>query len=252
MPMNPSRGENKDEFIGRCIGHEVGKGKSKEQAAAICYNIWEENLSEHSMKIMFSKDIPANIIKEYVKLGYQVYIWGGDGLFTKQAPAFKLAKQSGINDHRIFWGKLKWVMDNNNIQLFMSKEDMWDLDGFIKYVHNNEINLADEEGVGREIEERWVIHPDETKSGKSCPICVTLSKMEWVNKSRPVEYRWNGESKYLNGTGLPPYRRAHSEVGDGNWKVSDFYCKCSKQVRLAPMSLSKQEPLVINLHKCDE
>ena len=40
--VNPGKKESKDEFISRCIGVEVGAGKSQEQAAAICYTKWRE------------------------------------------------------------------------------------------------------------------------------------------------------------------------------------------------------------------
>jgi hypothetical protein len=74
--------------------------------------------------------------------------------------------------------------------------------------------------------------------------------MDWVPRSGEVEYRWNGNSKTING--LPPYRRAHSIVGDGNWKVSDFFCKCSKQVRSAPMKFNSGEKLVVHIpHTCN-
>jgi hypothetical protein len=42
MPLKPRKNENKQEYISRCIKHEVGLGKSKEQAAAICYKRWGE------------------------------------------------------------------------------------------------------------------------------------------------------------------------------------------------------------------
>lgn len=41
MPISKKEGESKNDFISRCIKHEVNKGKEQEQASAICYNIWE-------------------------------------------------------------------------------------------------------------------------------------------------------------------------------------------------------------------
>lgn len=249
MPIKPNRGENKDEFIGRCIGHEVGKGMDQKQAAAVCYSIWEESLSEHSMRIMFDKNVPSRVINSYLKSGYQCYIWGGNGVFNKQKPAFYLAKASGLNQHNIFWGKLEWVMSNNNINLFMSSDEYWNIDGYIQYYEDKSFNLADED-VSYVIEERWVTNPDQTGGLKSCPICITLEKMNWVPRGQQVEYRWNGESKPIEG--LPPYRRAHSIVGGDNWKVSDYYCKCSKQVRSAPMRFNSQEKIVVEIpHTCN-
>jgi hypothetical protein len=42
MPIKRRQGENKEEFISRCIPIEITNGKSGEQAAAICYSYWEE------------------------------------------------------------------------------------------------------------------------------------------------------------------------------------------------------------------
>ncbi|HSG31040.1 MAG TPA: hypothetical protein VLB82_05785 [Thermodesulfobacteriota bacterium] len=42
MPT-PRRGENKDDFMKRCIPQVVGEGKPQEQAIAICSSLWEQN-----------------------------------------------------------------------------------------------------------------------------------------------------------------------------------------------------------------
>ena len=39
--VEPSDGETKDEFIPRCIEYVVGEGKDQDQAAAVCYSMWE-------------------------------------------------------------------------------------------------------------------------------------------------------------------------------------------------------------------
>lgn len=178
--------------------------------------------------IMFDKNIPAGVISHFNNLGYKAYIWGGDGFFSKTGPAFRLAKQAGINNHNIFWGKLSYVIPNNEVGMFMSSNDEWkDLDGFVKWIDNDNIELAAGDPV---IQERWVTHPSETKSGESCPICITLEEMGWVDQGASVTYMWDNGSKIING--LPEYRMAHSTIGEGNWKVGDSKCKCSKQFRM--------------------
>lgn len=44
--VEPGKGEKKDEFIPRCIAYVTGEGKDTEQAAAICYSIWEQHFAE--------------------------------------------------------------------------------------------------------------------------------------------------------------------------------------------------------------
>ena len=39
--VEPGPTESQDEFISRCIEYIVGEGKDNEQAAAICYSMWE-------------------------------------------------------------------------------------------------------------------------------------------------------------------------------------------------------------------
>ena len=41
MPVKPKAGEEKEEFISRCISEEIGAGYESSQAAAICYSTWE-------------------------------------------------------------------------------------------------------------------------------------------------------------------------------------------------------------------
>jgi hypothetical protein len=40
--VEPKSGENKDEFISRCIAVEIGDGMEAEQAAAVCYTKWDK------------------------------------------------------------------------------------------------------------------------------------------------------------------------------------------------------------------
>ncbi len=53
MPVKPSAGETKDEFISRCIGEEVSAGYDTPQAAAICYSYWDK---ENMSKIKYTED----------------------------------------------------------------------------------------------------------------------------------------------------------------------------------------------------
>ena len=58
MPVNPGKGESKDEFISRCIGDEISSGIEQSQAAAICYSYWDKDkmskIKDTSAKVMAS------------------------------------------------------------------------------------------------------------------------------------------------------------------------------------------------------
>lgn len=46
--VEPGTGESEDEFIPRCIAYNVKEGKDQDQAAAICYDIWDRKQSFES------------------------------------------------------------------------------------------------------------------------------------------------------------------------------------------------------------
>lgn len=46
--VEPAKGEHKDAFIPRCVSYVVGEGKDPEQAAAICYSMWDQHFAEDS------------------------------------------------------------------------------------------------------------------------------------------------------------------------------------------------------------
>lgn len=84
MPINPRDGEDKNEFISRCIETEIEKyGKEQKQAAAICYSVWErknEDLLIRMERIIGDEtvtgDITTNTAKGRINTGCpKGYIW---------------------------------------------------------------------------------------------------------------------------------------------------------------------------------
>ena len=56
MPVKVNPSETEEQFIGRCIGIEIGYGKSQEQATAICYSYWENrNMKKTSTDRVIAK-----------------------------------------------------------------------------------------------------------------------------------------------------------------------------------------------------
>lgn len=54
--------------------------------------------------------------------------------------------------------------------------------------------------------ERWYAYGED-----SCPICDKLASLGWVEFGL-----------------LPPFKKAHSIIGEGKWKCSDANCQCAK------------------------
>jgi hypothetical protein len=55
MPVKIKPNEKEADFIGRCIGEEVGAGYEQEQAAAICYSYWRKGQNMSSQEKVNSK-----------------------------------------------------------------------------------------------------------------------------------------------------------------------------------------------------
>lgn len=44
MPEPPKKGEKHDDFIDRCMSHEIGKeGMEPDQARAVCESMWKQS-----------------------------------------------------------------------------------------------------------------------------------------------------------------------------------------------------------------
>ena len=256
MPLKPNAGESKDKFIGRCMGHYINKGKDQSQAYAICISEWENQLEEHKYSVMFDSEVPNYVINQFVKEGYKVHIWGGNRMFNPTAPAIRLAKQSGVNTHLVHWGDPEYILEGNGIDMFITSDERFaHLDQFNKYIKSEDMNFA--EGEIRILEERWVSRDDEN----TCPICHSLSEIGWVERGSSIQYQalrhnrdgWSRAPEYdktING--LPGYRLAHSQIGEGSWKVGDNKCKCYKEFRNSTKTIElSSNPRVVSISVCD-
>ena len=48
--VDPSSGETEDEFLPRCIAYNINEGKDTDQAAAICYSVWENHAKQFDIE----------------------------------------------------------------------------------------------------------------------------------------------------------------------------------------------------------
>lgn len=175
-------------------------------------------------KVFVDKKIPHFIIKSFVNDGYDVHLLAGSGLFSRTKPVFDLARKSNVNYYNIHWGELTRIVKEHKPYMFLTSDMKYkDLDGFIHWDQTETFSVEDLKFGA--IEEKW----NTTNGDESCPICLTLQGLDWVAKDQPVAYDWPGGSKEIFG--LPAYRKAHSVIGEGEWKVGDDKCKCYKSFR---------------------
>jgi hypothetical protein len=52
--IEPSKGEDKEPFLQRCIKYVIDEGKESEQAVAICNSMWEQHFSNDKPKLNFA------------------------------------------------------------------------------------------------------------------------------------------------------------------------------------------------------
>ena len=96
--VEPSKGEDENEFIPRCIKYIVDEGKEQEQAVAICYSIWEQHFAGETYN-----DYPkaasenANVALRWAEENG----WGDCGTPVGKARANQLANGENISRETI-------------------------------------------------------------------------------------------------------------------------------------------------------
>ena len=96
--IEPSKGEDKEPFLQRCIKYVIDEGKESEQAVAICNSLWEQHFAEDSYT-----DYPKQAT-ENAKIALrwaEENGWGDCGTPVGKARANQLAKGEPISKETI-------------------------------------------------------------------------------------------------------------------------------------------------------
>ena len=96
--IEPSKGEDKEPFLQRCIKYVIDEGKESEQAVAICNSLWEQHFAEDSFT-----DYPKQAM-ENAKIALrwaEENGWGECGTPIGKARANQLAKGEPISKDTI-------------------------------------------------------------------------------------------------------------------------------------------------------
>ncbi len=64
LAIEPNSGESEDEFISRCISEEVNGGMDQDQAIAVCYSKWNENLTTQLSQFELTPEEAEFLIRE--------------------------------------------------------------------------------------------------------------------------------------------------------------------------------------------
>jgi len=96
--IEPSKGEDKEPFLQRCIKYVIDEGKESEQAVAICNSLWEQHFAEDS----FTDYPKAAIENAKIALRWaEENGWGECGTPVGKARANQLAKGEPISKDTI-------------------------------------------------------------------------------------------------------------------------------------------------------
>lgn len=96
--VEPTKGERKDEFIPRCIAYMINEGKDNEQAAGICYSVWEDHFAERSWN-----DYPEGAVNNAKRAlaWVEKHGWGDCGEATGKIRANQIANREKLTRETI-------------------------------------------------------------------------------------------------------------------------------------------------------
>lgn len=129
MPISRSQGEDKQSFISRCIAKEMESGKSKEQAAAHCYNVrgpFNEppQSVEFKKKVLVTESTPDEVILDYIKSGFKPHILSKRKVRRKDKKTYNRLKKLGLNaDIDLKFGEIKELHLQNKYDAIVTDDN---------------------------------------------------------------------------------------------------------------------------------
>ena len=95
--VEPNKGEHESEFIPRCISYMIGEGKDQDQAAAICYDTWQNHRSQDFQDSYTDYPKQASENAKIALRWAEQNGWGDCGTPVGKARANQLAKGEAIS-----------------------------------------------------------------------------------------------------------------------------------------------------------
>lgn len=147
MPINPQKGESRDEFISRCISIEVGNGKDQDQAVAICISKADEEFKSATPSVTdntWSTEAPINI-------NFESYTDYPDAAKRNAKIALDWAEENGWGSCGTPVGKQRANQLANGEPI--SRETIARMAAFERHRQNSDKELGD--GCGRLMWQAW-------------------------------------------------------------------------------------------------
>tara|TARA_R110000868_G_scaffold143693_3_gene362143 strand:- start:38 stop:1045 length:1008 start_codon:yes stop_codon:yes gene_type:complete len=101
--IDPTKGEQKDEFLPRCISYVINEGKETEQAVAICNSLWEQHFAGNKVSFDYDDTLSTSrgkeLAKKEIESGNTVYIISAR---NDKSAMLGVAKDLGIPEGRVY------------------------------------------------------------------------------------------------------------------------------------------------------
>lgn len=101
--IDPTKGEQKDEFLPRCISYVINEGKETEQAVAICNSLWEQHFAGSKVSFDYDDTLSTSrgkeLAKKEIESGNTVYIISAR---SDKDAMLGVAKDLGIPEDRVY------------------------------------------------------------------------------------------------------------------------------------------------------
>lgn len=119
MPIKPNINEDKETFISRCISTEVKKGHEPNQATAMCYSIWENNLR----RVLLTEDFKIEDAKEFIERGYTLHIQSNRIAPIISEELRNKLKEVNIDENKVYFAPISKLMSIHDYKLVLTGTD---------------------------------------------------------------------------------------------------------------------------------
>jgi hypothetical protein len=150
LVVEPRSGENKDEFVSRCISFEVGNGYDVDQATAMCYLKWDEKLKLELKQYSLTPEEAEFLIKQVLmaRESYSDYPQAATDA-AKRALKYKAENPGNTCGTRVGWARANQLADRRPI----SEETIARMSSFARHLQYEDVPY--EEGCGGLMVDAW-------------------------------------------------------------------------------------------------
>ena len=144
MPISKQEGENRDEFVSRCISEEMSKGYPQDQSIAMCIAYADENFASATQsvsdatwsteapinvnfgkirRVIFNEDFDEDVVREYKEKGFKVQIRSSRKIYRKDKKVWNKLRSVGLTEDALVFGELRDLNKRYDYDMMFTGED---------------------------------------------------------------------------------------------------------------------------------